>query len=98
MFNTVEREETLASRVAGQMESLIVQQRLQPGDRLPAERELAHQFGVSRTVVREAVRALAARGLLEVKAGSGTLVRTPSAHTVAQSMALYLRAGRSDLD
>jgi GntR family transcriptional regulator, galactonate operon transcriptional repressor len=45
-----------------------------PGERLPTEDELAQRFGVSRTVVREAMRVLAARGLVEVRQGSGTRI------------------------
>src|SRR5258706_4904525 len=67
LFRVLPRETTLANRVSKQLEELIVERRLQPGDRLPAERELARQFGVSRTVIREAVRSLAAKAMIEVK-------------------------------
>jgi GntR family transcriptional repressor for pyruvate dehydrogenase complex len=90
LIQSVEREATLAQHVGAQLEALIVQQRFREGERLPPERELAERFRVSRTVVREAVRGLAAKGLLEVKAGSGTLVRAPSSQTVADSMTLLL--------
>ena len=79
MFETLTREPTLTGRVVNQLEALIVDQRLQPGDRLPAINELTQQFGVSRTVIREAIGALAARGLLEVRHGSRTVVSRPSA-------------------
>jgi GntR family transcriptional repressor for pyruvate dehydrogenase complex len=98
LFNTVQRRTTLADRVTRQMEQLIIEGRLRPGDRLPPERELARQFGVSRTVVREAMRALIAKSLLEVRPGSGTVVCSPTAEAVAQSMALFLRAGQAELD
>jgi len=98
LFQTVPRELTLSNRVTGEIEALIVQNRLQPGDRLLAERELARQFGVSRTVIREAVRALTAKGLLEVHPGSGTIVRAPTAQNVSQSMTLYLRGSQSQHD
>lgn len=98
LFETLPRESTLASRVAGQIEQLIVDGHLKPGDRLPSERQLAHQFGVSRTVVREAVRSLAAKNLLQVQAGSGTIVSTPSAESVAETMSLFLRVGQLELD
>jgi GntR family transcriptional repressor for pyruvate dehydrogenase complex len=97
MFELLERE-TLACQVTERVERLIVDRQLQPGDRLPAERELAGRFGVSRTVVREAVRSLMAKRLLEVKPGSGTVVRTPSAQSVTQSIALYLRGDQPELD
>jgi GntR family transcriptional repressor for pyruvate dehydrogenase complex len=85
------REDTLANRVVVELERLIVESRLGDGDRLPSERELASQFGVSRTVVREAVRALAARRLVEVEGGRGTVVRAPSPQAAAESMRLLLR-------
>lgn len=85
------REATLANRVVVELERLIVESRLGEGDRLPSERELAAQFGVSRTVVREAVRALAARRLVEVEGGRGTVVRAPTTQAAAESMRLLLR-------
>ncbi len=86
----LEREATLAQRVERELERLIVESRLGPGERLPSERELAAQFGVSRTVVREAVRALAAKKLVDVNVGRGTVVRAPSAESAAESMKLLL--------
>lgn len=98
LFQTLQRSSTLANRVMHQIEQLIVEGHLQPGDRLPPERELGRQFGVSRTVIREAVRALVAKSLLEVRPGSGTMVRSPSAESVTQSMALLLRSGHPGMD
>ncbi|MGC8877633.1 MAG: FadR/GntR family transcriptional regulator [Anaerolineae bacterium] len=98
LFKAIQRSATLVHRVTGQIEQLIIKGELHPGDRLPPERELARQFGVSRTVVREAVRSLVAKGLLEVRPGSGTLVRSPSADAVAQSLIMFLRAGRPEFD
>lgn len=98
MFKTLEREETLAARVTEQLEAFLAQRQLPPGERIPAERDLAAQFGVSRTVVREAVRSLVAKGLLEVKPGSGTHVSTPSAERVTETMSWYLQANNSEPD
>jgi GntR family transcriptional repressor for pyruvate dehydrogenase complex len=98
LFQAIQREATLAERVTDQIEHLIVANHLQPGDHLPPERELAQQFGVSRTVVREAIRALIAKSLLEARPKGGTVVRTPSAEVVAQSMRLFLRAGQTKFD
>jgi GntR family transcriptional regulator, transcriptional repressor for pyruvate dehydrogenase complex len=98
LFQLLERHSTLTSRVTRQLETMIVESRLQPGDRLPSERDLAVEFGVSRTVVREAVRSLVAKNLLEVNPGSGTLVRRPSMESVARSMALLLRVGQEQVD
>ena len=68
----------------------ILSERLNVGDRLPSERELGEQFGVSRTVVREAVRALAAKGVIEVRTGSGLRVAAVDAAAVRESMSLFL--------
>lgn len=89
------REATLTQRATQLIENLIVERRLQPGDRLPSVRDLAEQFGVSRTVIREAVGALVAKSLLEVRHGSGITVRSPTAQSVAQSMSLFLRGGHA---
>jgi GntR family transcriptional repressor for pyruvate dehydrogenase complex len=98
LFGALPRDATLAARVTDQIKQIIVAGHLQPGDRLPPERELARQFDVSRTVVREAVRSLTAQGLLDVRAGSGSVVRNPSLAAVTESMALFLRVGREDFD
>lgn len=98
LFTTVKREATLTSRVIQQIENLIVEGRLQPGDLLPPERELAQQFGVSRTVIREAVRGLASRHLLEVRPGSGTVITRPTVKSVARSMSLLLGVGGHEFD
>jgi GntR family transcriptional repressor for pyruvate dehydrogenase complex len=90
LIRSVAREATLAQHVGAELEDLIVRQRFRAGERLPSERELAERFGVSRTVIREAVRGVAAKGLLEVRAGSGTVVRMPSSESVAASVSLLL--------
>jgi GntR family transcriptional regulator, transcriptional repressor for pyruvate dehydrogenase complex len=90
-ITALEREETLAARVREQLESLIARRAWLPGERLPAERQLAGQFGVSRTVIREAVAGLAARGLVSVAGGSGATVTVPLADSVGRSLTLFLR-------
>ena len=64
----------LYEQIANQIRNLISDGTLRPGDQLPSERELAEQFGVSRTVVREAIRVLGEKGLIEIQAGKGTFV------------------------
>jgi GntR family transcriptional repressor for pyruvate dehydrogenase complex len=99
MFQKIEREATLADMVSRQIQSMIVERQLKPNDRLPAERDLAEQLGVSRTVVREAVRSLAAKGLLEVVPGrGGTVVRSPTTESMAEMMSLFLRGDERTLD
>lgn len=69
----------LYEAIVRQIRELIVDRHLQPGDRLPSERELAEILNVSRASVREALRVLAAMGWVEVRAGDGTFVREPPA-------------------
>ena len=66
--------EKLSSSVTLQIEKLILRGILRPGDRLPAERELAERFGVSRPSLREAIANLDTRGLLVSKANAGIFV------------------------
>lgn len=97
MFPRVEREPRLSDKVAELLLETIVARQLEPGDRLPSERELGEQFGVSRTVIREAVRALAAKGVIDVRTGSGLRVAAVDSSTVSESMSLFLR-GSTTLD
>lgn len=89
----VPRSPTLSARVTDAVEKLIADSELVPGDRMPSERVLAEKFDVSRTVIREAVRALVAKGLLDVRRGSGTVVCGPQTDFVSRSMSLLLLTG-----
>lgn len=70
------RPQRLYAQIAEQIETILRSEGLKPGDRLPPERELARQLGVSRLSLREAMIALETAGLLEVRVGSGTYVRS----------------------
>jgi GntR family transcriptional repressor for pyruvate dehydrogenase complex len=61
------------------------------GDRLPSERELAEQYSVSRAVVRDALRALAVRGLIEVRRGVGAIVVDSARQSVGDILATAVR-------
>ena len=98
LFTGVERETTLSVRATAGIEELIVGGRFKPGDRLPSERQLANQLGVSRTVVREAIRSLVARDLVEVKAGRGTVVLPPKVETVTRPLMRLLQSGHAVTD
>ncbi|MDI7276074.1 MAG: FadR/GntR family transcriptional regulator [Anaerolineae bacterium] len=91
LFPTIGAEGRLVDRVVDEIQKLIVSGRLEPGARLPPERELAGQLGVSRTVMREAVHILVARGLLESKPGVGTMVRQVTSGQVAEPLLLLLQ-------
>ncbi len=74
----------LYRQIAGQIASLIDNGEFAVGVRLPAERELATQLGVSRTSVREAIISLEIAGLVEVRVGSGIFVRATGRDVAAQ--------------
>jgi GntR family transcriptional regulator, transcriptional repressor for pyruvate dehydrogenase complex len=90
-FPQVTRDPSLADKVAALMLETITSNSLRPGDSLPSERELGEQFGVSRTVVREAVRSLVAKGLIEVRTGSGIRVASMDGSSARESLAHFLR-------
>src|SRR4051794_4029577 len=69
------RKERRYEQVAEQIQKLIAEGSLNPGDRLPPERELATRFGVARSSIRDAVRTLEVMGILEPRQGAGTVVR-----------------------
>ena len=75
-FKPIHDDEVLSHKIISQITDNVVQGRLKPGDKLPPERELAEQFRVSRTVIRDAVKTLAGRGLLQVKHGRGIFIAT----------------------
>jgi GntR family transcriptional regulator, transcriptional repressor for pyruvate dehydrogenase complex len=77
-----------SSSIADQIRQAIVTGKLTEGERLPPERELAEQFGVSRVTVRDALRALEAMGLIEVRVGArgGAFVTAPTGSLVGQTM------------
>jgi GntR family transcriptional repressor for pyruvate dehydrogenase complex len=80
------------------MLDLILSNKLQVGDRLPSERELGEQFGVSRTVIREAVRGLATKGVIDVRTGSGLRVAAVESGAVSEMLGLYLRGRQINYD
>ena len=87
----LEREQRLYERVVEKVLELISSGAWKAGYRLPPERELSEAFGVSRTVVREAVKALEARGVLESTTGSGVSVRLADFNMVSQSLKTYMQ-------
>jgi GntR family transcriptional repressor for pyruvate dehydrogenase complex len=87
----LEREQRLYERVVDKVLDLISTNTWKSGYRLPPERELAEAFGVSRTVVREAVKALEAQGVLESLTGSGVYVRAADSSIVSRSLRTYIQ-------
>jgi GntR family transcriptional repressor for pyruvate dehydrogenase complex len=68
------RKTRVSEGIIEQIRDLITSGRLRPGDRLPAERDLAKILGVGRSTVREAIRSLESLGILEARAGEGTFL------------------------
>ena len=68
------RQRRLSDDIVSQLEAMILEGTLKAGERLPAERQLAEQFGVSRPSLREAIQKLVARGLLVSRQGGGNYV------------------------
>jgi GntR family transcriptional repressor for pyruvate dehydrogenase complex len=90
-FRTVGSKDRLVDRVVAEIERSIISGELAPSAKLPPERELAETLGVSRTALREAVRILAAKGLLETQHGVGTTVQALTSQHVFEPLDLYLR-------
>ncbi len=91
---SLKREPRLSDKVASMVRQAIIARGLLPGTPLPSERDLGEQFGVSRTVVREAVRALTAQGIVEVRSGSGLRVAAVDESTVSDSLMWFIRGGQ----
>lgn len=85
------QREKLHEQIAERIQQLIACDSLRPGAKLPGERELAERLGVSRTVVREAIRVLNVKGLVKVKPGCGSYVQALSPKDAAASMELFLK-------
>ena len=90
------RTSRLYEQIVQQIEESIVKGDLKPGDQLPAERDLAQRFGVSRTAVREAVKALREKGLVEAYSGKGTFITNGTTQAVRQSLDLMVKIGQTE--
>jgi GntR family transcriptional regulator, transcriptional repressor for pyruvate dehydrogenase complex len=84
------RKTKVYEQVAKQIQDLIADGLLKPGDKLPPERELAETFQVSRSSLRDAIRALEMLGLVEPRQGEGTVVRELSAEALISPLASML--------
>lgn len=95
MFSSV-RTPRVYEHIVEQIERAIFDGRLRSGDRLPPERELVRQFRASRVAVREALRTLEHRGLVEVRHGAsgGHFVREMDTTLLRRDVATLLRLGR----
>ncbi len=93
------KQERLSDVIARQLEGLVLDGVLHPGERLPPERELAREMDVSRPSLREALQKLEAAGLVETRHGGGTYVKNAFADALGDPLAdLFQRHPEASLD
>ena len=90
-FPKAVKKETLAEQVAGSIKEAILDGQWTPGEALPTEPELAEAFGVSRAVVRDATRMLAAQGLVQAQHGRGVFITESQVEAFGDALLLALR-------
>lgn len=90
------RSSRLYEQIVQQVEESIQKGTLKPGNQLPPERELAQQFGVSRTAVREAVKALREKGLVEAYPGRGTFIMDGASYPIRLSLDRMMKLGHAE--
>jgi len=93
MYQAIQSER-LYQKIVDQIELRILSGALKIGDQLPSERELGEQFAVSRTAVREAVKALREKGLVEVSPGRGTFITNSTSRVARNSLGLMVKIGQ----
>jgi GntR family transcriptional repressor for pyruvate dehydrogenase complex len=86
----------LYEQIVQQIETSILKGELTEGSQLPAERDLAKQFGVSRTAVREAIKALQEKGLVDAFPGRGTFVTNGTSNSMRRSLDRILKGDESN--
>ncbi len=91
MFKTA-RVNRISHNIVEQIRENILAGKLKPGDRLPSEKDLSNEFGVSKASLREALRALESLGMLEVKQGmsGGAFVKEVDLETARNNMFNYI--------
>jgi DNA-binding FadR family transcriptional regulator len=99
MFTKVRQVRAFES-VIQQVESAILQGRFAAGDRLPAERELQGLLDVSRNTLRESLRVLEQKGLVEIRKGNrgGIFVKEPNADSMTESLGLFVQSQRISME
>jgi GntR family transcriptional regulator, transcriptional repressor for pyruvate dehydrogenase complex len=92
----VVRTSRLYEQIVQQIEESVLNGSLKPGDQLPPERDLAQRLGVSRTAVREAVKALREKGLVEAYSGRGTFITNGTSQAARHSFDLMIKVGQQE--
>ncbi len=91
LFRSI-KHQRISDEIVGQIKDLISEGKLKPGDRLPPERDLIKEFGVSRPSLREALNSLVATGFLEVKQAKRTYVKSLTSSMIRDPLSLLIRA------
>ncbi|MEJ2596487.1 MAG: FadR/GntR family transcriptional regulator [bacterium] len=89
IFQNIGNKLTLSQRIERTIENAIREKKLAVGSKLPTEREMCESFGVSRTALREALRRLSARGLINIQKGSGMYVSEINIQDAIDTLNLY---------
>jgi len=95
LFSGIKKRESLSNIVATRIEEVIISKKLTTGSKLPSEKELGEKFNVSRTVIREALKHLNAKGLISIKKGKGAFVENVSVKNVTDILSLYFGVNSS---
>jgi DNA-binding FadR family transcriptional regulator len=96
-FTPISRQGRLSAIAADRLAHMIADEKLPIGARLPSERRLATQLGVSRTVIREAIRLLEARRLVESQPGRGATVRGFNSDPFSESIRMLLESSTDEV-
>ena len=91
MFESIKRAK-VSDEVANQIKALISEGKLRPGDRLPPERELIKEFGISRPSLREALKSLVTMGFLEVKRAKRTYVKSAASERMGDPLSVLIKS------
>lgn len=97
---SVQPTEKVYIEILKKIQAIIVEDRLQAGDKLPSERELSDRLNAGRSSVREALRALELLGLIETRRGEGTFIREATGHRLVEVLASFIlndKKARQDL-
>ena len=87
---------SLSEQVADMLEQEIIE-KYPLGARLPSEQALAERYEVSRTIIREAMRTLKERGLIDSKTGSGAYITRPEAQNLSDTVARIIKLNKIDI-
>ncbi len=91
------KKEKLFIRVFNEIRTYIIENKLEPGDKLPTEQELCNKMGISRNALREAIKALEIMGIIESRPSIGIIIQDFNTDFIFQSMLYYLMADDTKL-